>query len=105
MAARCFWTKSAIWICRCKASCYVCCKRKYFERVGGNERIDVDVRVVAATNRDLEKMAAQGRFRDDLYYRLNGFTINMPPLRERGEDLELLVHIFSALASNELAKT
>ncbi len=79
-------------------------QEKRFERVGGNETIEVDVRVVAATHRALEQMTASGKFRDDLYYRLNGFTIDMPPLRERGDDLELLVHHFLRLADVDLGK-
>jgi len=65
-----------------------------FERVGGNETIQVDVRVIAATNRDLEKMVDKAEFRADLYYRLNGFTVGLAPLRERGDDLALLVDYF-----------
>ncbi|QEH37166.1 Nitrogen regulation protein NR(I) [Aquisphaera giovannonii] len=62
-----------------------------FERVGGNETVSTDVRLIAATHRDLRTWAADGKFRPDLYYRLGVFTIHLPPLRERGEDLELLV--------------
>src|SRR5580704_10597088 len=70
-----------------------------FERVGGNETIDTDVRVIAATHCDLKDMVAKGHFREDLYYRLNGFTIKLPPLRERGEDLLfLLEHLLSKFA-------
>src|SRR5262249_47388545 len=63
-----------------------------FERVGGNETIRTDVRLIAATHRDLRAWAEQGRFRPDLYYRLGVFTIHLPPLRQRGDDLPLLVH-------------
>ncbi|HUG94160.1 MAG TPA: sigma-54 dependent transcriptional regulator [Planctomycetaceae bacterium] len=65
-----------------------------FERVGGNETIQTDVRIIAATNRRLEHMIDSGAFREDLYYRLNGFTIELPPLRERGDDLLLLIEHF-----------
>jgi DNA-binding NtrC family response regulator len=63
-------------------------------RVGGNDWIPVDVRVIAATNRDLRKRVEEGRFREDLYYRLNVVAINVPPLRERPEDLSLLAQHF-----------
>jgi two-component system NtrC family response regulator/two-component system response regulator HydG len=63
-----------------------------FERVGGNETIRVDVRVIAATNRDLAKMVADGRFREDLFYRLDVLTIRTPALREHREDIAMLAH-------------
>lgn len=66
-------------------------QERTFERVGGNSTIQVNVRVVAATHRDLEKMIADGSFREDLYYRLNVFPIEMPALKERKEDIPLLL--------------
>ena len=75
-----------------------------FERVGGNETIQTDVRLIAATNRPLEEMVADGRFRNDLFYRLNGVTINLPPLRDRKGDLPLLLRHFLARSANELGK-
>src|SRR5713226_3567214 len=65
-----------------------------FERVGASQSIRTDVRVLAATNRNLESMVAAGQFRQDLYYRLNVYTIKLPPLRERGEDLPLVAEHF-----------
>jgi transcriptional regulator with GAF, ATPase, and Fis domain len=65
-----------------------------FERLGGSNLIKVDVRVIAATNRDLFRSASEGTFRQDLYYRLNVFPIQLPPLRERREDIPPLVHYF-----------
>jgi DNA-binding NtrC family response regulator len=75
-----------------------------FERVGGNHTITTDVRVIAATNRDLEKMVDEGTFRSDLYYRLSGFTIQLAPLRERPEDLAPLLENYLVLFSKELSK-
>lgn len=65
-----------------------------FERVGGTETIQTDVRVIAATNADLEKLVAAGRFRSDLYFRLNVFTLQLPPLRNRGDDLNQLTDFY-----------
>lgn len=75
-----------------------------FERVGGNETIETDVRIVSATNRDLEQMADEGTFRSDLYYRLNGYSITLPPLREREGDVVLLLEHFLALLNRQLGK-
>ena len=69
-------------------------QEREFERVGGGQPIHVDVRVIAATNRDLEAAVANGTFRQDLFYRLNVFPIEVPPLRARKDDLELLVGYF-----------
>jgi two-component system nitrogen regulation response regulator GlnG len=79
-------------------------QERRFERVGGNETIETDVRVIAATNRDLQEMVAKGDFREDLYYRLNGFTIKLPPLRERGEDILLLLEHLLSKFGQELHK-
>ncbi|HEX3999131.1 MAG TPA: sigma-54 dependent transcriptional regulator [Pirellulales bacterium] len=75
-----------------------------FERVGGNTTLETDVRIIAATNCNLEQMVADGQFRGDLYYRLNGFTIQLPALRERGDDLLLLLEHFLHRFRHELGK-
>ena len=75
-----------------------------FERVGGNETIRTDVRLIAATHRDLKEWSAEGKFRTDLYYRVGVFTIHLPPLRERGEDLPLLVQHFLRRFRRELGR-
>jgi PAS domain S-box-containing protein len=75
-----------------------------FERLGSSNTIKVDVRVIATTNRDLEKEVRQGRFRQDLYYRLNVFPITVPPLRQRQEDIPLMVQDFVERNSRNLGK-
>ena len=79
-------------------------QERRFYRVGGSEEIGVDVRVIAATNLDLEDAVRQGKFRDDLYYRLNVINIRIPPLRERREDIPLLADHFIEKLSNEIGK-
>jgi DNA-binding NtrC family response regulator len=69
-------------------------QEKKFERVGGHESLEVDLRVVTATNKNLEKEVRENRFREDLYYRLNVIRIELPPLRDRAEDIPLLVAHF-----------
>jgi two-component system NtrC family response regulator len=79
-------------------------QEKAFERVGGSRTITVDIRLVVATNKDLKKEVEQGNFREDLYYRLNVVNINLPPLRERREDIPVLVAHFMQKLSGESDK-
>jgi len=79
-------------------------QQKEIERVGGTETIKIDVRVIAATNRNLEKMVEEGTFREDLYYRLNVIPVFMPPLRERKEDIPLLIRYFISRFSIKMHK-
>jgi nitrogen regulation protein NR(I) len=79
-------------------------QEQQFERLGGNETIQTNVRVLAATNRNLEVRVGQGVFRQDLYYRLSVFTIHLPPLRERGDDLPLLAQHYLRRFNRELGK-
>jgi two-component system NtrC family response regulator len=79
-------------------------QERAFERVGGNKTISVDVRILAATNKDLKDEAEKGNFREDLYYRLNVIRIQMPPLRERVEDIPALVQHFLEKNSQRLGK-
>ena len=76
-------------------------QQREFERVGGTKTIKVDVRVVAATNADLEQLLKDGKFREDLYYRLQVIQITMPRLRERIEDIPLLAQLFVTKFSAE----
>ena len=80
-------------------------QEKEFERVGGTRTISVNVRVIAATNRDLEQAVSEGTFRADLFYRMNVFPIDVPPLRERKEDIDLIAHHFMSKFSNNLGKS
>jgi transcriptional regulator with GAF, ATPase, and Fis domain len=80
-------------------------QEREFERVGGHETIKVDVRLVSATNRNLEKMIEDGEFREDLYYRLNVFPIQLPPLRDRLEDLPVLVGHFVTKFARQMGVT
>jgi Nif-specific regulatory protein len=79
-------------------------QEKEFERIGGTETIPVDVRIITATNRNLELLMKEGKFREDLYYRLNVFPIMVPPLRERKSDIMLLADYFTEKYGKELGK-
>ena len=76
-------------------------EERSFERVGGAKTLNVDVRLIAATNRDLKKLVSEGKFRDDLFYRLSVVTIALPPLRERRDDIALLVSTFLRQSARE----
>jgi transcriptional regulator with GAF, ATPase, and Fis domain len=80
-------------------------QEREFERVGGSETVKVDVRVVSATHRDLEKQISDGSFREDLYYRLNVFPIVLPPLRERPTDIPVLAEHFAQKYARQLGVT
>ena len=79
-------------------------EEKRFERVGGTQSIDVDVRIIVATNRDLQKQTEEKPFRDDLYFRISTVPITIPPLRERGNDVLLLAGHFLEKFSREFSK-
>src|SRR5438552_5243427 len=79
-------------------------QERRFRRVGGLEELQADIRVIAATNQDLTRLVADGRFREDLFYRINVIPIALPPLRERREDIPLLADHFLAKYSEQMGK-
>jgi two-component system response regulator PilR (NtrC family) len=79
-------------------------QERKFRRVGGLEEMQADIRVIAATNQDLSKLVAEGRFREDLFYRINVIPIHLPPLRERREDIPLLAEHFLTKYSEQMEK-
>ena len=87
----------------CSPNCCAHCRRE-IERVGGSRPIPVNIRLVAATNRDLAQMVAEKQFRSDLYYRLKVFPVFAPPLRERAGDIPILVRHFVATHSRRMGK-
>src|SRR5690349_20261668 len=79
-------------------------QEREFERLGSARTINVDVRLIAATHRDLPAMIQNNRFREDLFYRLNVFPVEVPPLRERREDIPLLIHFFISRLARRMQK-
>ena len=79
-------------------------QEQHFERVGGNELVRTDVRMIAATNSDLEQLVTSGRFRQDLYFRLNVFAVRLPPLRDRGDDIDMLTDYYLARFAREFGR-
>jgi two-component system response regulator AtoC len=80
-------------------------EERRFRRVGGTKEISVDVRVIAATNREIEQLIREGKFREDLYYRLNVMTLELPPVRDRGDDVRLLAQHFVERFAREFKKS
>jgi len=80
-------------------------QERVFERIGGRQTMEVDVRIVCATNQKLEQMIADGTFREDLYYRLSEMVVNIPPLRDRKNDPELLAHSFLVRFNKENSRS
>jgi transcriptional regulator of acetoin/glycerol metabolism len=75
-----------------------------FRRVGGDREVKVNVRIISATHRDLEKMVSEGSFREDLFYRLNVLNLQVPPLRDRGQDILMLAHYFMQQACTQIQR-
>ena len=100
----CFWTRSAKSMRTRRSKFFGCSANAHFERVGGNQTLQADVRLIAATNKDLAALVAEGKFRDDLYFRLNVVPLTMPPLRTRKEDFPLLAQAFLKESAKENGK-
>ncbi|HVL70090.1 MAG TPA: sigma-54 dependent transcriptional regulator [Vicinamibacterales bacterium] len=79
-------------------------QERKFRRLGGTDEVDADIRIITATNRDLSKMVDEGRFRQDLYYRINVINVHLPPLRERADDIPLLAEHFAATFARQMNK-
>jgi len=79
-------------------------QERKFRRLGGTEEVDADIRIIAATNRDLTRMVAEGRFREDLFYRINVIPLRLPPLRERRDDIPLLAEHFASGFARQMGK-
>jgi two-component system response regulator PilR (NtrC family) len=80
-------------------------QERKFRRLGGTEEIEADIRIIAATNRDLSKLVAEGKFREDLFYRINVIPVRLPPLRERTDDIPLLTEHFLGKYATQMGKT
>ena len=93
-AAHCCWMKFRKWIWRCRPSCCAYLQEREVERLGSQKQVQLDVRVLATTNRNLREEVAAGRFREDLFYRLNVFPLQLPPLRERPFDIAPIARSF-----------
>ena len=104
IAAPSFWMKSAISASICSQSFCALCRNTNLSGLGSTKTIHVDVRLIAATHRDLQTMIRNNQFREDLFYRLNVCPIEIPPLRERREDIPLLVHYFVLRLSRQMQK-
>ena len=96
--------KSAISVLSLQPKLLRALQEQEFERLGSTKTLRVDVRLIAATHRDLQSMIRNNQFREDLFYRLNVFPIEIPPLRERREDIPLLVHYFVLRHSRQMQK-
>ena len=103
--ARFFWMKSVNSLRIFRSNCCVYSRKEHLSESGGMRSVSVDVRIIAATNKQLLKEIKEGRFREDLFYRLNVLNITLPPLRDRREDIRLLVDFFIRKYADERGST